>query len=209
MATVWQSWTWMLNYKPSPIQRHQNRFCTPTPSWRNRAHNLWHSKAWRTDRQTKTQRFGRPGRGWNPKPTKLGMVIEDLAHVHAPQKLLGVWRIVLPPGGAENLGITRPCCLKINPWANPTKFQQLSHTETGYKLCKFGENCSRDMPLRGVYIPHFDQISVIHFSFGVLIPLLLHRWGWHFAWRKSVQAIVICRRSPTNKGKGKERSVFI
>ena len=28
------------NYKPSPIQRHQNRFCTPTPSWRNRAHKL-------------------------------------------------------------------------------------------------------------------------------------------------------------------------
>ena len=28
------------NYKPSAIQRHQNRFCTPTPSWRNRAHNL-------------------------------------------------------------------------------------------------------------------------------------------------------------------------
>ena len=28
------------NYKPSPIQRHQNRFCTPTPSWRNRAHNI-------------------------------------------------------------------------------------------------------------------------------------------------------------------------
>jgi len=43
------------NYKPSPIQRHQNRFCTPTPSWQNRAHNLWRSKA---DKQTKkTQRF--------------------------------------------------------------------------------------------------------------------------------------------------------
>jgi len=28
------------NYKPFPIQRHQNRFCTLTPSWRNRAHNL-------------------------------------------------------------------------------------------------------------------------------------------------------------------------
>jgi len=31
------------HYKPSPIQRYQNRFCTPTPSWRNRTHNLWHS----------------------------------------------------------------------------------------------------------------------------------------------------------------------
>jgi len=36
----------------SPIQRHQRGFCTPTPSWRNRAHKLWRSKAWRTDRQT-------------------------------------------------------------------------------------------------------------------------------------------------------------
>jgi len=25
----------MHNYRPSPIQRHQNRFCVPTPSWRN------------------------------------------------------------------------------------------------------------------------------------------------------------------------------
>ena len=30
----------------------------------------------------------------------------------------------------------------------------------GYKLCKFYENCARDMPLWGVYTPHFDQISV-------------------------------------------------
>jgi len=29
------------NYKPSPIQRHQNScFCTPTRSWQNRTHNL-------------------------------------------------------------------------------------------------------------------------------------------------------------------------
>jgi len=30
----------------------------------------------------------------------------------------------------------------------------------GYKLCKFYENRARSTPLRGVYIPHFDQISV-------------------------------------------------
>ena len=61
------------NYKPYPIQGHQNRFCTPTSSWRNRAHNLWHSKVWRTDRQTdkKLNVFGRPGGGWNPSPTNL------------------------------------------------------------------------------------------------------------------------------------------
>jgi len=29
----------------------------------------------------------------------------------------------------------------------------------------------------GVYIPHFDQISVKNVSFGNPIPLSLHRWG--------------------------------
>jgi len=45
-----------------------------------------------TNRQTdkKTQRFGHPGGGCNPSPTKLGMVIQDLEHVLAPPKLLGV-----------------------------------------------------------------------------------------------------------------------
>ena len=42
-----------------------------------------------TDRQ-KTQRFGCPGGGRNPSPTKLGMVIQDLEHVLAPLKLLEV-----------------------------------------------------------------------------------------------------------------------
>ena len=56
--------------------------------------------------------FGHPGSGWNPSPTKLGMVIEDLKHVLAPLKLLGMWRIVSSLGGAENFGITRPCQLK-------------------------------------------------------------------------------------------------
>ena len=28
------------NYKLSPVQRYQNHFCTPTPSWQNRAHKL-------------------------------------------------------------------------------------------------------------------------------------------------------------------------
>ena len=32
--------------------------------------------------------------------------------------------------------------------------------ETWYKFCKFCENCGMNTPLLGVYIPHFDQISV-------------------------------------------------
>jgi len=58
------------------MQWHQNCFCTQTPSWRNRAHNLWRSKAWRTNKQTeKLNVFGHPGGGWNPSLTKLGMVV--------------------------------------------------------------------------------------------------------------------------------------
>jgi len=56
-----------------------------------------------TDRHTKKLNvLGRPGGGWNPSPTKLGMVIEDLDHVVAPPTLLRVRRIVSVLGGAEN-----------------------------------------------------------------------------------------------------------
>jgi len=62
LVAIWESWTRMHYCKPSPIQRHQNRFCTPTPLWRNRAHKLWHSKAWQTDKKLSV--FRRPG-GWS------------------------------------------------------------------------------------------------------------------------------------------------
>jgi len=39
-----------------------------------------------------------------------------------------------------------------------------------YELCKFCENRARDTPLRGVYIPHFDQISAKVSVLGVLYP---------------------------------------
>jgi len=45
------------------------------------------------------------------------------------------------------------------------------HPETGTNSANFiFLNRTRDTPLRGVYIPHFDQISVKKFSFGVLFP---------------------------------------
>jgi len=91
-----------------------------TPSWQNGTHNLWRSKAWRTNRQTDRQTdrqkklnvFGHPSGGWNPSPTELDMVIEDLEHVLASRKLLGVWCVVSPLGSAENLGTNRPRQLK-------------------------------------------------------------------------------------------------
>jgi len=42
------------------------------------------------------------------------------------------------------------------------------HPKTRYKLCKIRENRARDTPLRGFYIPHFDQISVRILVLGVL-----------------------------------------
>ena len=50
------------------------------------------------------------------------------------------------------------------------KFRQLTHPKMGYKLCEFCESCTRDTPLRVVYIPHFDQISVKISVLGVLHP---------------------------------------
>jgi len=130
LVAIWESRTQVHNYKPSLIQWHQNRFCTRTPSWRNRAHKLWRSKALRTNKQ-KTQLFWLPSGGWSPSPTKFGMVIKDLEHVLAPPKQSQLRRIVLPPRGAENLGETRPLNLNksVTPWANPSKFlQQLTYS---------------------------------------------------------------------------------
>jgi len=43
-----------------------------------------------TDKETKKLNvFGHPGGGCNPRPTELGMVIEDLEHVLAPLRRLG------------------------------------------------------------------------------------------------------------------------
>jgi len=59
-----------------------------------------------TNRQTKKLNvFGRPGGGWNPSPTKLVTVIEDLEHVLLILlKLLGVWHIVSPLGALKVSG---------------------------------------------------------------------------------------------------------
>jgi len=102
------------NYKPSPIQRHQNRFCTPTPSWRNRAQNLWRWKAWRTDKQAdkKTQCFWPPRRRLKSEPHQTWHGDRGPRARSCTSKTFGIWRIVSPLGGAENLGITRPRQLK-------------------------------------------------------------------------------------------------
>jgi len=115
------------NCKPSPIQRYQIVFVLQRHHGEiGRTTSDVQKRDEQTDRQTKKLNvFGRAGGGLSPSPTNLGMVMEDLEHVLASLKLLGVWRIVSPLGLAEYLGVTRPLNLKhhnsITPRANPTK----------------------------------------------------------------------------------------
>jgi len=51
--------------------------------------------------------------------------------------------------------------------------------ETRYKLCIFCENCARDTPLLGVYIPKFGNISV-KFSVFVVLYLIVTLMGVKF-----------------------------
>jgi len=81
-----------------------------------------------TNKQTDTKKlniFVHPSGGWNPSPTKLGTVIEDLEHILALPKIFQVWRIVLPLGalkiwGNPTLNLEPPN--SVTPWANPSKF---------------------------------------------------------------------------------------
>jgi len=55
LAAYGESWTRVHNCKPSRMQWYQNRFYTPTASWRNRTQNLRRSKTWRAHRQQEGQ----------------------------------------------------------------------------------------------------------------------------------------------------------
>jgi len=50
----------------------------------------------------------------------------------------------------------------------------------GYKHYKFCENRARDTPLRGVCIPHFNQISVKKFQFWGSYTLIVALMGVKF-----------------------------
>jgi len=65
----------------------------------------------------------------------------------------------------------------------------------GYKLDKFCENRTRDMPLRGVNIPHFGQIGVKISDFGVLHPCRCTDGGetWHLLCAKFHPIGAMCR----------------
>ena len=76
-----------------------------------------------TNRQTnkKIERLRLPRQQVSPRPTKHGMMIEDLKHFLAPRKLLGVRRTVSPLGGAKNLGKPDPFNLKPHNSVTPSK----------------------------------------------------------------------------------------
>ena len=84
LAAISESWTWVHNCKPSP----------PYPTVGLSKLFLYSNTCMAfksvTDRQTDKilNVFGRPGGRWNPGPTKLGKVKEDLDHVLVPLKLL-------------------------------------------------------------------------------------------------------------------------
>ena len=52
----------------------------------------------------------------------------------------------------------------------PVKFHPNNQYFAIRKFCKFCENRASDMPLRGVYIPYFGQISIQISVLGVLYP---------------------------------------
>ena len=96
-----ESRTRVHNYKPSPIQRHQNRFLYSNDIWtKSLAQTMSFNNVTdrQTDRQTKELNvFASPGGARSPSPTKLGMVIEDLEHVLAPPKRFVIRDVALCP----------------------------------------------------------------------------------------------------------------
>jgi len=141
----------------------------------------------------KTQRFWLPRRRVKSEPTTLGTVIEDLEHVFAPRKKIGVWRIVSPLGGAEYLGVTRPPQLKTPITPYPLEKIQRTRPEMWYKFFKFCETRARDTLV--VYSLHFGQIWVKISVCGVLHPCRCTDGGdvWHGGVDRSSPA---CQISP-------------
>jgi len=71
-------------------------------------------------------------------------------------------------------------------------------------LLKFCENRARDKPLQGVYIPHFDQVSVKISVLGLLYPNRCTDWGeiWHGVHpRQTDSRATVYRASIASRGK--------
>ena len=80
-------------------------------------------------------------------------------------KTFGVWCIVSPLGGAENMGITAANA----SWNGVQTLQIFWKSHKGYT------------PVGHLYSTFWWTLSK-NFSFGGPVPLFLHRWGWNLAW---------------------------
>jgi len=166
-----------------PYPAASKSFCTPIPSWRNRAHNLWRSKAWRTDKQTKkSQRF------WPPRRRVTSDIHQTWHSDRGPRarsctsKTFWVWRIVSPLGGTENLGKPDPLNLKPPYLHNPSsKSDQILTTSGSWNgvqtLQILWKSRKGYAPAGRLYSTFWSNLSK-NFSFWGPTPLSLLRWGW-------------------------------
>jgi len=120
--------------------------------------------------------------------------------VLAPPKLLGVWRIVTPLQGAENLGKSEPLNLKphnsVTPWANPPKFNIYCILKQTTNAENFARNCTMDMPPEGHLYSKIWKKNSVKFQFLRFhnpTPALM---GWNMERRSGPYSTHTCQISP-------------
>jgi len=95
-------------YRHSPNQWYQSCLWILKSSWQSGISKVCYFKAWMTNRKTNKQKwhqtFSPSGSSQYLSTNKLGMVIEEVSTLLAPLKHVCFLCIILPPGGAENLG---------------------------------------------------------------------------------------------------------
>ena len=112
--------------------------------------------------------FATQGRHVAPMGVKLGIRSPPPCQIHPNRrndKVVGPQRLTFLVRFDQNVEYKRPAEAyplrdfhKICSVCTP--FQEALAVKTRYKFCKICKNHARDTPLRGVYIPHFNQIRV-------------------------------------------------
>jgi len=125
LAAFWESWAQVHNYKPSPIKRYQNRFCTPLPSWRNCTNSYTH----KGDEQTDKMCFlATPVVGEIRAPPNLAWWWRTLSTFLHLNNFWGPTRNFTARGCSRFGGIPEPHPLNLKPpnyvthWGNSSKF---------------------------------------------------------------------------------------
>jgi len=135
-----------------PIQRHQGHFRIPKQSWQSGVQILLFEsvtdKQKQTNKQNKKQWTFLPTGGVQyPSPTKLGMVIEEVRTILAPQKHVRL-RCIVSPLKALKIWGTIMCTPRNNPHNSETrvnlpKFQYVTEHDAAHKRWKVGKNRPR------------------------------------------------------------------